>query len=146
MKLLAVRLSVLVGLLLTGCGSNNTNPSNLNGTWNATLMGNNNSTELAFGTSLQVNNNGSVSVLNFQFTTNSPCFVRGETETGSFTLSGNFNGQVNGTFGMIVQSGTPSGNTLTLTGSAAGNTISGNWTLTGSTGCTGSGTFTMTKM
>jgi len=28
----------------------------------------------------------------------------------------------------------------------AGNTISGNWTLTGSPGCTGSGTFTTTKM
>jgi hypothetical protein len=54
MKLLAVVLLVLVGLVLTGCGSNNTNPSNLNGTWNATLMGNNNSTVLAFGTSLQV--------------------------------------------------------------------------------------------
>jgi hypothetical protein len=33
-----------------------------------------------------------------------------------------------------------------LTGSAAGNTISGNWTLTGSSGCTGSGTFSMTRM
>ena len=146
MKQFAVALLVLVGLVLTGCGANNTNASNLNGTWNATLMGNNNSTVLAFGTSLQVNNNGSVSVLNFKFTTNSPCFVTGETETGSFTLAGNFNGQVNGNFGMIVQSGTPTGNTLTLTGSAAGNTISGNWTLTGSSGCTGSGTFSMTRM
>jgi hypothetical protein len=145
MNKLAVALFVLVGLVLTGCGSNNTNASDLNGTWNATLRGNNNSTVLAFGTSLEVNNNGSVSVLNFEFTTGSGCFVMGETETGSFTLAGNFNGQVNGQFGMIVQSGTPSGNTLTLTGTAAGNTISGNWTLTGSTGCTGSGTFSMTK-
>jgi hypothetical protein len=146
MKQLAVRLLVLVGLVLTGCGSNNTNPSDLNGTWNATLMGINNSTVLAFGTSLQVNNNGSVSVLNFEFTTNSPCFLMGETATGSFTLAGNSNGQVNGKFGMIVQSGTPSGNTLTLSGTAAGNAISGTWSLTGSPGCTGSGTFTMTKM
>jgi hypothetical protein len=93
-----------------------------------------------------VNNDGSVSFVNFQFTTNSPCFVRGETESGSFTLAANLNGQVNGTFGLIVRSGTPSGNTLALTGTAAGNSISGNWTLTGSPGCTGSGTFTMTKM
>ena len=146
MKQFAVALFVLVALVLTGCGSNPTNPSNLSGTWNATLTGNNNSTVLAFGTSLQINQDGSVSVVNFQFTTNSPCFVRGETESGSFTLAGNFNGQVNGNFGLIVRSGTPSGNTLTLTGSAAGNSISGNWTLNGNPGCTGSGTFTMTKM
>jgi len=146
MKQFTAALLVLAGLVLSGCGSNHTNASNLNGTWNATLMGNNNSTVLAFGTSLQVDNNGSVSVLSFKFTTNSPCFVTGETETGSFTLAGNFNGQVTGNFGMTVQSGTPTGNTLTLTGSAAGNTISGNWTLTGSPGCTGSGTFSMTKM
>jgi hypothetical protein len=145
MRQFAIALLVLVGSVLSGCGSNNTNPSNLTGSWNATLVGNNNSTVLAFGTSLQLNNSGSVSVLNFKFTTNSPCFVMGETETGSFTLVGNFNGQMNGTFGMTVQSGTPSGNTLTLTGTAAGNTISGNWTLTGSSGCSGSGTFTMTK-
>ena len=72
------------------------------------------------------------------------CYRRDE--SGSFTLAGNFNGQLNGKFGMIVQSGTPTGNTLTLTGSAAGSTISGNWMLTGSSGCTGSGTFSMTKM
>ena len=146
MKQFKLALLVLVGLVSSGCGSNHTNASNLNGTWNATLMGNSDSTVLAFGTSLQVDNNGSVSVLNFKFTTNSPCFVTGETETGSFALSGNFNGQLTGNFGMTVQSGTPTGNTLTLTGSAAGNTISGNWTLTGSPGCTGSGTFSMTKM
>jgi hypothetical protein len=47
---------------------------------------------------------------------------------------------------MNVQSGSPSGNTLALAGTTSGNTISGTWTLTGSSGCTGNGTFTMTKM
>lgn len=47
---------------------------------------------------------------------------------------------------MTVQSSTPTGNTLTLTGAVTGNTITGTWTLTGSSGCTGSGAFTMTKM
>ena len=61
-----------------------------------------------------MNGDGSVSVTNFNFTTNSPCFASGETETGSFTLSGNFNGNVNGKFGMNVKSGTPSGNALAL--------------------------------
>jgi len=99
-----------------------------------------------FGTSMTVNNDGSLSISNFSFSTNSPCFASGETESGSFTLGGNFNGQVSGKFGMTVASGSPSGNTLALTGSVNGNTITGNWTLTGSSGCTGSGTFTMTKV
>lgn len=49
-----------------------------------------------FGTSLHVNGDNSLTVSNFQFTTNSSCFVSGETESGSFTLSGNFNGAMNG--------------------------------------------------
>jgi hypothetical protein len=32
---------------------------------------------------------------------------------------------------------------LTLIGTVNGNTISGTWNLTGSTGCTGNGTFTL---
>lgn len=46
---------------------------------------------------------------------------------------------------MSVVSGVPSGNHLTLNGTVAGNTISGKWNLTGSGGCTGSGTFVMNK-
>jgi len=93
-----------------------------------------------------VNGDGSLSVSNFSFSTNSPCFVSGETESGSFTLSGNFNGTVNGKFGFTVQSGSPAGNNLMLSGTANGNTISGTWSVTGSSGCTGNGTFTMTKV
>jgi hypothetical protein len=146
MKQFAVAAVLLVGLTLVGCGSSS-NPANINGNWNATLMSNGNNTPVfTFGTSLAVNADGSLNVTNFKFTTNSSCFVSGETESGSFTLSGNFSGQVNGSFGMTVTSGTPAGNTLSLTGTVSGKTISGNWTLTGGTGCTGSGTFTMTKM
>ena len=144
MKWFRGALVLFVGMTLIGCGSNSSN-SNINGTWNATLVSGNR-TVFSFGTSLQVNGNGSLSVSNFQFTTNSPCFVSGETESGSFTLSGNFNGSVTGTFGFTVQSGNPLGNTLVLSGTANGNNISGTWTLTGSGGCTGNGTFTMTKM
>ena len=147
MKQFAVFVLLAAGLMLAGCGSSGgANPANINGNWNATLMGNSNTTSFAFGTSLAVNADGSVSVSNFSFTTNSPCFGTGETESGSFTLGGNFNGQVNGSFGMTVQSGSPSGNTLKLNGTVAnGNTITGTWTLTGSSGCSGSGSFTMTK-
>lgn len=146
MKRFAVVFVMFICMALIGCGSSSSNASNINGTWNATLASGGNTTVFSFGTSLQVNSDGSLSVSNFQFTTNSPCFVSGETESGSFTLSGNFNGNVNGKFGMSVLSGNPSGNTLALSGTANGNTITGTWILTGSSGCTGNGTFTMTKM
>ena len=48
---------------------------------------------------------------------------------------------------IIVYIRAPSGNSLKLNGTVAnGNTITGTWTLTGSSGCAGSGTFTMTKV
>lgn len=146
MKQSIVALLVLIGLALVGCGSNNMNASNINGTWNAMLMSTTGGQAVfAFGTSLHINGDGSLSITNFNFTTNSPCFVSGETESGSFTVAGNFNGQTTGSFGFAVKSGTPGGNTLTLSGAATGNTISGTWTLSGGTGCTGNGTFTMTR-
>ena len=89
---------------------------------------------------------GTLTVNSFQFSTNSPCFVSGETESGTFTLSGNFSGKVSGSFGMNVRSGSPAGNTLTLMGTVSGNTISGTWTLSGGSGCSGNGNFTMTRM
>lgn len=145
MRRFAVAALLVLGLILAGCGSSN-NSGNINGTWNATLLDSNNTTAFSFGTSLAVNSGGSLTVTNFNFTTNSPCFVSGETESGSFSLSGNFMGNVTGSFGLTVASGNPSGNMLKLSGTATGNTITGTWTLTGGTGCTGSGAFTMTKM
>jgi hypothetical protein len=146
MKYFALAALLAIGLALAGCGANNSsNPANINGTWNATLLDTNNTTVFSFGTSLVVNGDGSLTISNFQFNSNSSCFVSGETESGSFTLMGNTNGQVNGRFGLAVQSGSPGGNSLTLSGTANGNTVSGTWTLTGGSGCTGSGSFTMVK-
>jgi hypothetical protein len=78
---------------------------------------------------------------------NSPCFVSGETATTSLVLSGNSSGSVAGAFQLTVKSGNPSGDTLTLQGTVTNNTITGTWTLVGiSSGCSGSGNFTATKM
>jgi len=146
MKKLGIATLLAMGLTLIGCGGNNSNtPANINGNWNATLTDTGNATVFSFGTSLLVNNDNTLSVSNFSFSTNSSCFVSGETESGSFVLSGNFNGNVTGKFQFNVTSGSPSGNALTLSGTANGNTISGTWSLTGGAGCTGSGNFTMTK-
>lgn len=147
MKHFAVALLLGAALALVGCGSNSSSSSgNINGTWNAALVDTNNQTYFKFGTSLVVNGDGTLSVTNLTITSPSPCFSAAESETGSFMLSGNFNGDVKGTFNFVLTSASPAGSTLTLNGSANGGTISGTWTLGGSFGCTGNGTFTMTKM
>jgi hypothetical protein len=145
MKYLTALAVLVIGLSLVGFGSSNSNSaSSINGTWSASLVDSTQAPIFTFGTSLQVNGDNSLSISNLTFTSNSPCFVSGETASGTFTFGGNFNGKVSGSFGFTVQSGSPSGNTVTLTGTAAGNTITGTWSLAG-TGCSGTGTFTMTK-
>jgi len=117
MKQFLVAVLLVLGLALAGCGSGS-HSGNVNGTWNATLLDTNNTTVFSFGTSLVTNGDGSLTITNFQFTSNSPCFISGETESGSFSLSGDFNGNVSGSFGFTVSSGSPAGNTLKLNGTA----------------------------
>ena len=143
---LAAATILILGLTLIGCGASSKNGATINGNWTATLMDTNNNQAFAFSTSLSQMSNGSVSVTNFNFKTNSPCFVTGETETGSVSLTGDFNGNVSGSFGLNVQSGSPGGNNLILSGAVKGSTITGTWTLTGGSGCTGSGSFAMTRV
>lgn len=147
MSKLAVGMLIALSLTLVGCGGSNGHSGNINGNWTASLTDTNGAQVFAFTTSLIASGgNGNLTVNNFTFSTNSSCFVSGQTESGTFALSGNFNGNVTGTFGLSVMSGSPSGNTLTLTGAVNGNTITGTWTLSGGMGCTGNGSFTMTRM
>jgi hypothetical protein len=144
-----VLLTSALSLFLAGCGGGNTGPGggNINGNWTATLSDSGNSPVFTFTTSFHQGGGTDVTVTNFTFTTSSPCFVSGGTETASFVLSGNFNGNVTGTFELSIQSDNPSGNTLTLQGTVKNNAISGTWTLSGVTsGCTGNGNFTITRM
>jgi hypothetical protein len=141
MKKLAVAGLVAVVLTLVGCGWHDHGNGNINGTWTAILS----DSAFSFGTSVVVNGDGTLSVDQFSFSTNGKCFVSEETESGSFIFTGDSNGNVTGHFDYKVVSGSPSGNTLTLTGTVSGGTIGGNWSLTGGSGCTGSGTFTMAK-
>jgi hypothetical protein len=145
MKQFCIVIALVLGFTL-GCGSDHSKSSDINGNWNATLTSAGNQTVLAFATSLKANGDSSLNISNFHFTTDSPCFVSDETESGSFTVNGDFDGNVKGKFGMTVQSGDPAGNALALSGTDDGNTISGTWTLTGGSGCTGNGTFAMTRM
>jgi hypothetical protein len=147
MKQFAIAVTLALGLMLTACGGSSSSSNNISGNWTAALTNPDGSPAFAFTTTLNQSSGTSVSITSLSFTTSTPCFSSGGTETGSFVLSGNFNGSVTGSYQMIIQSGTPSGNVLTLQGAVKNNTITGTWTLTGVTsGCTGSGTFTMTKM
>jgi hypothetical protein len=139
MKKLAVAGLVAVVLTLVGCGWHDHGHGNINGSWTAILS----DSDFSFGTSVVVNGDGTLSINQFSFSTNGPCFVSGETESGSFAFTGDFDGKVTGTFTFNVVSGSPSGNTLKLMGTVNGNAITGTWTLTGGSGCTGSGNFTM---
>jgi hypothetical protein len=133
-----------------GCSSSSgSNSTNVNGNWSASLNGSpTGPTVYAFTTTLTEASGGGVTVSNFTFTSAGSCFVQGQTsETGNFTLSGNFNGNVTGTFGMTINSTNANNATLALQGGVGpNNTLVGTWTLTGSTACSGQGTFTFNKM
>ena len=136
----AIAALFVCAITLTGCG--NLGGGNINGNWTANLTNPAGTPVFAFQTTfLQTGTNG-LSITNFAFTTSSPCFPAGQTsETGSFSLSGNYNGKVTGSLAMLITTTFPSNNNvLNLKGTVNGNTINGTWTATGS-GCSGNGTF-----
>ncbi len=150
MKQIAVAMLLALGLTLSACGGGTTSANVINGNWTATLTNPNGAPTFAFTTSLSQNSgSSSVNVTNLSFTTATACFSSPTSQTGSFVLAGNFNGDVTGAFAMTVSTmfSTAQNNVLTLQGSENNNTISGTWTLTGvQSGCTGSGNFTIIKM
>ena len=149
MKQFGIAMVMAVGLILLACGGGSSSTSNtVTGNWTAALTNSDGTPALAFTTSLtQSNGTATVTGTNLSFTTSTSCFTSGGSQTGSFVLSGNFNGNITGAFQLTIASATPSGNTLVLQGTVNNNTITGTWNLTGSTqGCTGNGTFTLNRM
>ncbi len=145
MKFFAVVCVLMFGVLLSACGNNHSN--NVNGNWSAMLTNSDGSPAFAFTTSFTQASGNNLNVTNFSFTTSGSCFGNQPvTETGSFGLSGNFNGNVSGAFGMTISETNNPSDVLTLQGTVNNNTITGTWTLVGSTSCTGNGSFTMTRM
>jgi hypothetical protein len=126
------------------------------GIWSAEVQGGEGSASgFSFTTEFTINSGGGLSITYFQFLNTTKCFpVDGQNESGTMDLvSVNpSTGQTSGTFTYKVQA---SGNTLSLTGNVTGTevggapplsdgTISGNWSLSGGSGCNDStGTFTM---
>jgi len=132
--------------LLAACG-NGSNGGNINGSWTASLTNPDGSPAFAFATNFTQGSGDSLNIVNFNFTTSGSCFTSPTTETGSFVLSGDFNGNVSGKFQLTISTEFPSqNNVLTLDGTVNGNSVTGTWTLTGLTGCSGNGSFTMNRM
>jgi hypothetical protein len=133
-----------MSLILSSCGSNTHATGNINGLWSAALSSSGTAT-FSFMTNLTVNADGSLGSSSFSLNlNNTPCTFPATTESGSFSITGNFNGQVSGTFHYVILSTGAEVNTLTLDGTVSGGQITGTWTVTGATAsCTGNGTFTM---
>lgn len=145
-KQFALPVLLALGLTLTGCGNT---AGNIDGNWTATLISPPGATPVfAFQTSFTGSGGGTLTITNLSFTTAGSCFTQGPfSETGSVSLTGNYNGNVTGSFGMTISTTFPGGanNVLTLNGAVNNGTITGTWTLTGGVGCTGNGVFTATR-
>jgi hypothetical protein len=148
-----MRKFAIVGLLalaaiIPGCGNNQVNNVAVNtgsGTWEATLTdGLGNASALNFLTTFTVNSDNSLSVTFVGFLNENSCFLS-ETASGNAELSTTGTNVVVGTVNYTINSTSPTGNSLVLTGQENGTSITGSWTLTGASGCAGSGNFTMTK-
>jgi hypothetical protein len=145
MKQFGIAMVLALGVVLAGCGGGTSNSSlpTITGNWTATLTNTDMTPAFTFTTLLTQGSTTLVTGGNLTFTSTA-CFTSGGTETGSFIVGANFNGNLTGAFQLTIVSGTPPGNTLTLKGTVNDNTIAGTWVLSG--GCRGAGTFTLTKM
>jgi hypothetical protein len=152
-----VAILLLAVLTLNGCGGNNSPVQQASGSiWQAQLSGGAGAASgLSFITTFTINGDGSLSISTFQLLNQAACLpVTGASPAGSITNLDvvSTTGEVTGNFSFTVQG---NGNTLTLTGNLTGTetgaqqgttnigtftaaTITGSWTLGGSTTCTDS--------
>ena len=153
-----VAILLLVAIMLNGCGSSRpTAQSVTGGVWSASLSGGEGpASGFSFITQFTVDSSGTLSFSRFEFINQGNCFpLDGGAVSGSMGLTENMaTDQVTGSMTLTVAG---NGNTLTLSspdgvnGTLTGTTLSngsvtGTWTVSGGTGCTGGGgSFTMTS-
>jgi len=158
MKKVAVAALSALAVLLVGCGNTSSTTVSSNGSfWEATLVETSGAaTPYDFNTQFSISGTGALSVSSLVFFTSNPCFVSGATGSGQAMLTvDTTTSQVTGTLNYGLQSGTPTGNSLQLTGTTVtgtesgtaltGGVVTGTWTLTAtSAGCANnSGSFTL---
>ena len=146
MKFIGIACTLILAVAMAGCGGGNSS-GNINGSWSAMLTNADGAPAFSFTTSFTQASGTRVNITNFSFTTSGSCFESQQvTETGSFGLSGNFNGNVSGGFGMTITATNNPSDVLTLQGTVSNGKITGTWTLAGGASCSGNGTFAMTRM
>ena len=167
MKKLAFLVLLALELAVSGCGNStnsNTTNTSTSGNWEVQFTGGTEeASKLNFVTTFSVTNTGPLDITGFSFFNQGACFatgVNGSNETGQATLVTSSTDTVTGTLTYSVNSVTPPGNTLALTGNLTGTSngtttttgtlsngvVSGTWQLTGGSGdpsCVGTGTFLM---
>ena len=129
-----VALSVLV-LMLGACGTSR--QPQIDGSWFAVVNNPDQSPAYPFSVTLAQGSGTTVNVTNFGFAMSTSCYSTPTGEVATFRPTG--------TFAMTISTVFPAlNNVLTLQGALNGDgSIAGTWTLTGQTGCTGNGNFTM---
>jgi hypothetical protein len=135
MKFARIAALVEISLLMAACGSSS---RSINGPWTAILLNPDQSQALGFGTNLS-QSGSTINISNFAFGTFgnlSPCFASSTGQSATFAATGAITMTVTTLFPQ-------SQNVLTLTGTDKNGAITGTWNLTGLTGCSGSGAFTM---
>lgn len=142
-KITFIALAGLSLATLISCGSSS---RGITGLWMVDARNPDNSLAFTFTANLTQGSGNSVNVSNFSFGGSLGCFTSGFSETATFSSSGSSNGFQTGSFTLTVSTMFPfaTNNVLTLQGTRhSDGSISGTWTLTGQSGCSGNGTFTM---
>lgn len=168
MRRLAILVMLAVEFAVCGC-ANNTPSTTTNtattGNWEAQLISDTGgqSSLLNFVVGFDVTNSGPLKITGFGFFNEGACFATGvnaENETGSASFTTGSTGKVTGTLDLAVTSSTTgsvlsltgqltgtSNGTTTTTGTLTNGVVVGTWDLkpgqSGSSDCTGTGTFVM---
>jgi hypothetical protein len=145
-----IRLLSLLGfaLLLVACSSSPA-PRTIDGAWKASVVNSDQSVAYSFTVSLNEGTGSTVTIVGFNFIPEAPCFPNPLGQTATFSATGRSGGFETGPFTLNVSTafGTGTENVLALTGTRNGDgTITGTWTLSGLSGCSGSGTYSMTLL
>jgi hypothetical protein len=140
------KILVLISFLCTFAACGGSSSANINGTYLGTLRNPDNSVAGGLNAQLTQSSGSSVTLSNFSLSLSS-CFASTTTASATFTRTAEKNGIEMGTLSMTVSSTSVPGigaNVMTINASRGneGN-FSGSWSLTGSSGCSGGGPFTL---
>ena len=145
MKLARLAFLFLLASILMSCGSS-PKPQAIDGAWRANLQDANSSTAYTFTVVFSQSAAASLDILDFHFVPSALCFPSSTGQSATFSATGHSKGFETGPFTMNVSTafGTMTENVLALNGTRnSDGTISGTWTLTGQTGCSGGGNYSM---